>query len=136
MSIRVNVRMPKIMRTPMKQAYVRTRRTRIVEPWVASFTPYFTKNKKYYAYNSIQTFKRSQVYIQSKAPSSICCSVRNNNYNPFHVYDKQQIFPPKARCYQFGRKQGCVFLSSEVASIKFIKEVSCRQNCLLKVKIH
>ena len=55
---------------------------------VAPFTPYFTKMEKYYAYNSIQTFKRSLVYIQSKAPSSICSSVRNNNYNPFHVHDK------------------------------------------------
>ena len=55
---------------------------------VAPFTPYLSKNEKYYVYKSIQTFKRSLVYIQSKAPSSICSSVRNNNYNPFHVHDK------------------------------------------------
>ena len=46
------------------------------------------RKKKYYVYNSIQNFKRSVVYIQSKAPSSICSSVRNNNYNPFQVYEK------------------------------------------------
>ena len=47
----------------------------------------FTKNKKYYVYNSIQTFKKSLVFIQSKAPSFICSIMRNNNYNPFHVHD-------------------------------------------------
>ena len=39
-------------------------------------------------YNSIQTFTRSLVYIQRKAPSSICSSVRNNNRNPFHLHYK------------------------------------------------
>ena len=53
----------------------------------------FTRNKKYYVYNSIQKFKRSLVYIQSKAPSSICSGVRNDNYNPFHVlYMKNNRF--------------------------------------------
>ena len=55
---------------------------------VAPFIPYFTKNKKYYVYNLIQTFKISLVYIQSKAQSSICSSVGNNNYNQFHVNGK------------------------------------------------
>ena len=39
-------------------------------------------------YNSIQNSTRSLVYIQSKAPSSICSSVRNDNYNPFHEHEK------------------------------------------------
>ena len=39
-------------------------------------------------YNSIQNFKRSVVYIQIKAPSSVCSSVCNDNYNPFHVHKK------------------------------------------------
>ena len=63
----------------------------INEKWtcnVAPFTLYFTKNKKYYVCNSIQTFKRLLVYIQGKAPSSICNSMRNNNYNPFHLHAK------------------------------------------------
>ena len=55
---------------------------------VAPFTTYFTKNKKYYVYNSIQNFKRLLVYIQSKAPSSICSSIRNDNYHLFHVDGK------------------------------------------------
>ena len=55
---------------------------------VGPFTPISSEIEKYYAYNSIQTFKKSLVYIQKKAPSSICSSVRNNSYNPFHVYDK------------------------------------------------
>ena len=55
---------------------------------VAPFTPYFIKNKKHYVYNSIQIFKRSLVYIQSKLPSSICSSMRNNNSNPFQIHDK------------------------------------------------
>ena len=56
---------------------------------VAHFTPYFTKNKKYYVYNSIQNFKRSLVYIRSKASFSICSSVRNDNYNPFRVHENK-----------------------------------------------
>ena len=55
---------------------------------VTPSTPYFTKNKTYYVYNSIQNFKRSVVYIQNKVSSSTCSSVRNNNYNPFQVYEK------------------------------------------------
>ena len=39
-------------------------------------------------YNSIKIFKISLGYIQSKAPSSIYSSMRNNNCNPFHVHDK------------------------------------------------
>ena len=94
------------------------------------FTPYFTKNKKYYVCNSIQNFKRSLVYIQSKAPSSICSSIRNDN--PFHLHDNRLIIIDLlriARCYQLDRKQGCVPSSSEVSSIPFIKEVSCKLNC-------
>ena len=45
-------------------------------------------NKKYYVYNSIQNFKRTLVYIQSKAPSFICSSVRNDNDNLFHIHEK------------------------------------------------
>ena len=33
---------------------------------------------------------------------------------------------------QFGCKQGCVSSSSEVASVQFIKEVSCRLNCFIE----
>ena len=39
----------------------------------------------------------------------------------------------KARFYQFGRKQGCVSSSSEVASIQFVKEVRADYIVLLKV---
>ena len=38
----------------------------------------------------------------------------------------------KARCYQFGCNQGCVYSSCEVDSIQFIKKFSCRLNYFIK----
>ena len=83
-------------------------------------------------HSSIQNFKKSLVYIQSKAPSSVCGRVRNDNYNPFHINEKIIDLLCKARCYQFGCKEGCVSSSSDFASIQFIKEVSCRLNCFIE----